>query len=47
LDALVNQHQVEWRWVKGHSGHRENDLADELANLGVQDVLAKRSPKHA
>lgn len=47
LDALVNQHQVQWRWVKGHSGHRENDLADELANLGVQDVLAKRSPKHA
>lgn len=47
LDALVNQHQVEWRWVKGHSGHRENDIADELANLGVQDVLANRSQKHA
>ncbi len=47
LDALVVQHQVEWRWVKGHSGHRENEIADELANLGVQDVLAKRSQKHA
>lgn len=47
LDALVNQHQVEWRWVKGHSGHRENEIADDLANLGVQDVLASRSQKHA
>lgn len=47
LDALVVQHQVEWRWVKGHSGHRENEIADELANLGVQNVLAKRSQKNA
>ena len=47
LDELVNQHQVEWRWVKGHSGHRENEIADDLANLGVQDVLAKRSQTHA
>lgn len=47
LDALVNQHQVEWRWVKGHSGHRENEIADDLANLGVQEVLAKRSQNHA
>src|SRR5690554_1363417 len=43
LDALVNQHQVEWRWVKGHSGHPENDLADELANRGVDQVLGRRS----
>ncbi|QJD58546.1 ribonuclease HI [Pseudomonas sp. gcc21] len=42
LDSLVNQHQVEWRWVKGHSGHPENELADELANLGVEKVLAER-----
>ncbi|MEH6388325.1 MULTISPECIES: ribonuclease HI [Pseudomonas] len=42
LDLLVNQHQVEWRWVKGHSGHPENELADELANLGVEKVLAER-----
>lgn len=47
LDALVNQHEVQWRWVKGHSGHRENEIADDLANLGVQDVLANRSQKHA
>ena len=47
LDALVAQHQVEWRWVKGHSGHRENEIADELANLGVQDVLSKGGKQHA
>ena len=35
LDALVSQHEVEWRWVRGHTGHRENELADELANMGV------------
>ena len=42
LDELVSQHQVEWRWVRGHTGHRENEIADELANLGVQHVLSER-----
>ena len=42
LDELVSQHQVEWRWVRGHTGHRENEIADELANLGVQHVLNER-----
>lgn len=40
LDQLNSQHQVEWRWVKGHSGHRENEIADQLANKGVEEVLA-------
>jgi len=35
LDAARNQHTIEWKWVKGHSGHKENDRADELANLGI------------
>ncbi|QEQ96978.1 ribonuclease HI [Neptunomonas concharum] len=39
LDHLTAQHNVEWRWVKGHSGHAENELADALANRGVEDVL--------
>ena len=39
LDRQVAKHQVQWRWVKGHSGHRENEIADELANLGVEEVL--------
>lgn len=47
LDELANQHQVEWRWVKGHSGHAENDLADELANLGVEQVLREENGQNA
>ncbi len=39
LDDLAAQHTVSWHWVKGHSGHRENDVADELANLGVTEAL--------
>ena len=35
LDALVVQHAVEWRWVRGHAGHPENERADALANRGV------------
>ncbi len=35
LDALVARHDVAWDWVKGHSGHPENDLADDLANRGI------------
>src|SRR5471032_1004411 len=38
LDALVVQHQIEWRWVKGHSGHPENERADALANRGVTSL---------
>jgi ribonuclease HI len=35
LDAEVNKHQVQWYWVKGHSGDKYNELADQLANKGV------------
>ena len=35
LDSAAAQHRVEWRWVRGHSGHRENERADELANRGI------------
>lgn len=38
LDELVQCHQVEWSWVKGHSGHAENELADQLANRGVEEL---------
>ncbi len=31
LDRLVRSHDVSWRWVRGHSGDRGNELADELA----------------
>ncbi len=36
LDAEVAAHNIEWAWVKGHSGHPENELADELANRGIE-----------
>ncbi len=38
LDALVQQHRVAWHWVKGHSGHPDNELADQLANRGIDEL---------
>jgi ribonuclease HI len=38
LDAVAAQHDVEWFWVKGHAGHPGNERADQLANLGVDEV---------
>ena len=38
LDDLSAHHSIRWNWVKGHSGHRENDIADELANLGIDNL---------
>lgn len=35
LDNLTSQLKINWIWVKGHSGHPENDRADYLANKGV------------
>ncbi len=35
LDALAQLHRIEWKWVRGHSGHPENERADALANQGV------------
>ena len=40
LDALAAMHQVEWLWVKGHSGHKENERVDELANRGIDELEA-------
>ncbi|MFT4861337.1 MAG: ribonuclease HI [Pseudohongiellaceae bacterium] len=37
LDLLTQSHTIQWKWVKGHSGHRENEIADELANLGIDE----------
>lgn len=38
LDGLVQGHDIEWQWVKGHSGHRENEIADGLANQGIDEL---------
>jgi len=39
LDAAQARHQVEWRWVRGHSGHVGNERADQLANRGCASVM--------
>ena len=38
LDQLVQDHDITWHWVKGHSGHPENELVDELANRGIEEL---------
>ena len=42
LDAEIQRHpNIEWRWVKGHSGHEENELADSLANQAIDILLGR------
>ena len=41
LAAQAERHEVSWHWVKGHSGHPENERADELANLGLDARLQR------
>lgn len=38
LDAVIGEHKINWHWVKGHSGHRENEIADQLANRGIDEL---------
>ncbi len=35
LDSLCERHDVHWRWVRGHSGHDENERADALARAAI------------
>ena len=39
LDALTSQHEIDWHWVKGHSGHAENELVDQLANDAIDELM--------
>lgn len=43
LAELAARHEVEWRWVKGHAGHPQNERADALANEGVRLAREGRS----
>jgi ribonuclease HI len=44
LDAAVQRHDVAWHWVRGHSGHPENERADALAHRGIEELRSARYP---
>ncbi len=45
LDQLTQQHDIEWIWVRGHTGHEGNERADILANRGAGAIIAENSNK--
>ncbi|RMG34871.1 MAG: ribonuclease HI [Gammaproteobacteria bacterium] len=38
LDEATRRHEIEWQWVRGHTGHPENERADALANRGIAEL---------
>ncbi len=38
LDALAQRHDIRWHWVRGHTGHDENERVDDLANRGIDEL---------
>lgn len=42
LDEVLTQHNVAWHWVKGHSGHDENERVDEAANVAIDEMLGSK-----
>ncbi len=40
LDRVIDTHQIEWHWVKGHSGHEENERVDQAANDAIDAMLS-------
>lgn len=43
LDYLASKHNIDWRWVKGHRGHTENERADRLANEAIDELMCSVS----
>ena len=42
LDAAVAAQDIEWHWVRGHSGHEGNEFVDQLANRAIDLMLARK-----
>lgn len=40
LDLATHKHKIHWKWIKGHSGHEENERADQLANRAIEEMLS-------
>lgn len=36
LDKEASRHTIDWRWVKGHAGHRENEICDQIARAAAE-----------
>ena len=45
LDRLSQGHRIDWRWVKGHSGHPENDRVDAAARAAIETLDEKRNDR--
>ena len=45
LDAEAARHELQWQWVKGHSGHPENERVDALANAAIDAMLRLESAR--
>ncbi len=43
LETEAARHQVDWRWIKGHAGHEGNEIADQLANQAIDEMLENRA----
>jgi ribonuclease HI len=47
LDALVGAHEIMWHWVRGHSGHVENERVDAAANAAIDELVSGRTAGRA
>lgn len=46
IDSAARQHQIEWRWVRGHRGHPENERCDELARDAIRRASSARTARY-
>lgn len=40
LEAATHRHTIHWKWIRGHTGHAENECADRLANQAIDEMLS-------